>query len=183
MIILHVTCNRAIETVTFRRGSQNHFLTTNEMQCITAVHGIKSGPALRGIFLLFLLTRGMGSTSWVDRWESLVRHPWAMVSVSAKCCHCLPCCLLFTWSDKLLVQSHYRGCTQAVYLCMGLCHCHSHSHAGYLLIFHSHIPVCLSTPPNPCPSSVMNSFSHFSLSVTSPSLLHPSFSLRLIFSP
>lgn len=97
--------------------------------------------------IFLLLTRGMGSTSCANRWESLVRHPWAMVSVRAKCCHCLPCCLLFTWSDKLLVQSHYRGCTQAVYLCMGLCHCRFHSQAGYLLIFHSHIPICLSPPP------------------------------------
>lgn len=86
-----------------------------------------------------------------------------MVSVSAKCCHRLPCCLLFTWSDKLLVQSHYRGCTQAVYLCMGLCHCHSHSHAGYLLIFHSHIPnpsvplhfLCSHPPPTPPPRPLL----------------------------
>lgn len=70
-----------------------------------------------------------------------------MVSVSAKCCHRLPCCLLFTWSDKLLVHSHYRGCTRAVYLCMGLCHCHSHSHASYLLIVRSHTR--LSVPSSP----------------------------------
>ncbi len=111
-------------------------------------------------------------TDWKACWDIL----WAVVSVSAKCCHCISCCLLFTWSDKLLVQSHYRGCTQAVYLCMGLCHCHSHSHAGYLLIFHSHIPICPSPPPpNLLPSAVMNSFSRFSLPITSPSLLHPSF--------
>lgn len=38
-----------------------------------------------------------------------LRHPRATESVSAKCRRCLPRCLLFTRSDKLLVQSHYRG--------------------------------------------------------------------------
>lgn len=71
-----------------------------------------------------------------------------MVSVSAKCCHRLPRCLLFTWSDKLLVHSHYRGCTRAVYLCMGLCHCHSHSHASYLLIVRSHTRLSVPSLPN-----------------------------------
>lgn len=71
----------------------------------------------------------------------------------------------------------------AVYLCMGLCHCHSHSHVGFLLIFNSHIPICPSPPPpNVPPSSAMNSFSRFSLPVTSPSPLHPSHFLSVCLS-
>lgn len=53
------------------------------------------------------LTRGMGSATC--RQMGTLRHPRATESVSAKCRRCLPRCLLFTRSDKLLVQSHYRG--------------------------------------------------------------------------
>lgn len=101
------------------------------------------------------------TASFVHRW---VRHPWPILSTSAECCHCLSCYLLFTWSDKLLVQSYYRGCTQAVYLCIGLCHCHSHSHACYLLIVH--IPICAPLLPTSllplllCTDSVI---SHYAL--------------------
>lgn len=63
----------------------------------------------------------------------------------------------------------------AVYLRMGLRHCHSHLHVGFLLIFHSHTPICLSPPPNVPPPPVMNSFSRFSLPVSSPSFILPFF--------
>lgn len=142
---------------------------------------MKCDAAVYVIYLVSLLTRGVGRACCVDGWGKLGKT--SLGDVSAKCCNCRRCCLLFTWSDKLLVQSHYRGCTQAVYLCMGLCHCHSHSHAGYLPIFHSHIPICMSPaspPPQPPPSPVMNSFSHFSLPITSPSLF-PSSPFCLIF--
>lgn len=88
----------------------------------------------------------------------------------------LPCCCLhFTRSDKLLVHSHYRGALCAVYLCTRLCHCHCHSHVGFLLIFHSHIPICLFPPPPPNdPPSVVASFSRYSLPITS-LLSHSSF--------
>lgn len=65
----------------------------------------------------------------------------------------------------------------AVYLCMGLRHCRTHLHVGSVLIFHSHIPICLSPPPNVPPSSVMNSFSRFSLPISSPSSILPFWSL------
>ena len=110
-----------------------------------------------------------------------LRHPRATESVSAKCRHCLPRCLLFTRSDKLLVQSHYRGLHPG---CLSLHGTLSLSlpilTPGYLPIL-SHPNLSVPSPFNLPPSSVMNSFSRLSLPITSSIL--PLFCLSCCLTP
>lgn len=108
-----------------------------------------------------LLTRALGS-SCAGRWLLLLRHPWAMVSVTAKCRRSPPCCLHFTWGDKLLVQSHYRGLHSG---CLS-----SHGALSLSLQFSLWLSAYLSVsknlmcvfphpPHSPC--ILMNPFSHY----------------------
>lgn len=91
-----------------------------------------------------------------------------------RCHHRRTHCLLCTWSEKLLVQSRYRGCSLG--LCTGLRHCCSHSYVGFLLIFHSGIPIC----PSPPPSDALFSKELIQSFLITLSPLHPPFTVPLI---
>lgn len=115
----------------------------------------------------------MSSTGCIYRWKSLVRHLWAI-----KCqCKVLPFpSLLFPFHmecqithAKPLLGLH-PGCSS-----LHRTHCHSHSCAYHAYLSLSSQSVCpvLHHYSNPQPLLLfMNSFSHFSLHITSPSLPH-----------
>lgn len=129
----------------------------------------------RRYFQSVLLTRTLGR-SWAGRWKLWLKHPWAMVGVSAKCRRRLPCCLCFTWGDKLLVQSHYRGLHSGCLSKHGplsLSVQFSHWLSAYLSFSKS-----LCVPPPPHSSCIlMNPFSHF-ISIALQPLLNYSLQFR-----